>query len=248
MEESWGSRCVAVWHSVNSQWIIHFLVLVNWCWWPKERKVCLAAWIPGDVAECNFLSVFLALLWLCKIPLSLFLQVCVSSIASSLSLTLSLSLLCSICASVTRQRGDPWANSHLRCSAASLLTRLSWGSGVCRLLCSLWPTQSMAGQAASRTGPSEWWARPPRCVSGASVRGGLYGLEVFVLCRRRSRWVKGGSTPGNKGHGGRSLRWKEGGARWRFRERFIFTMATSLTVNHMQPQCAVHIRPSFALH
>lgn len=37
----------------------------------------------------------------------------------------------------------------------------------------------------------------------------------------------------------RNSNWKEGGARWRFRERFIFIMATSLTVNHMQPQCAV---------
>ena len=54
---------------------------------------------------------------------------------------------------------------------------------------------------------------------------------------------RGGQRQGTKSRG-RSSRWKEGGARWRFRERFIFTMVTSLTVNHMQPQCAVHIYPS----
>lgn len=35
------------------------------------KEVCLAAWISGDVAECNFLSVFLSLLLACKTPLSL---------------------------------------------------------------------------------------------------------------------------------------------------------------------------------
>lgn len=164
---------------------------------------------------------------------------CVSSVASSLSLTLSFSP-CSICASVTRQRGDPWANAHLRCSAASLLTRLSWGSGVCRLLCSLWPTQPMAGQAANRTGLSEWWARPLRCVSGASVRGGLFGLDGFVFFRRCRSDVRG-STPGNKGHGGRSLRWEEGGARWRFREWVYLHHGNQLDCqSHAATVCGAH--------
>lgn len=144
------------------------------CWWPLRKCVSLHGSLVMWLNASFWLFYYLE-----RLP-SLFLQVCVSSIASSLSFTLSFSPR-SICASVTRQRGDSWANSHLRCCAASLLTRLSWGSGVCRLLCSLWPTQPMAGQATSQTGLSEWWARPLRCVSGALVRGGLFGLDVFIF-------------------------------------------------------------------
>lgn len=67
------------------------------------------------------------------------------------------------------------------------------------------------------------------------------------------RWGGRSQRRGNTGHGvgegGRGVAGSplgmEGGARWRFRERFIFTNGkTSLTVNHMQPQCAQLPPPS----
>lgn len=113
---------------------------------------------------------------------------CALVVLHTLFLSLSLSLLApSLLQSHDRGGETLWANSHLRCSVASPLTWLSWGSGVCRLLCSLWLTWSMAGEAASQTGLSEWWAHQLRCVAGALARGGFFGLDVFVFCRVNSR-------------------------------------------------------------
>lgn len=110
------------------------------CQWPERKCVSL----HESLMVWQVCATFSLSSWsLCKTAVSLSFCRCALVVLHPLSLTLSFSPR-SICASVTRQRGDSWANSHLRCSAASPLTRLSWESGVCRLLCSLWPTQPMA--------------------------------------------------------------------------------------------------------
>lgn len=102
------------------------------------------------------------------------------------------------------------------------------------------------GRAGSQSDWALWMVSTPTtlCLWCLSERRPLWPRCVLFFAGAGQMSGGGGSQRQETKVMGRSSRWKEGGARWRFRERYIFTMATSLTVNHMQPQCAVHIRPS----
>lgn len=205
-------------------WDIHFLVLVSCVGWPWRKCVSLHESLM--VWQLS-LSVFLAL---CKTALSLSFCRCALVVLHPLSLTLSFSP-CSICERRLLGKLSP-----------PMLCGLSSDTAFLRVRClpsALLPlADTTDGKAGSQSDWALWMVSTPTtlCLWCLSERWPLW--PGCVCFHRRIRSDVRGSTPGNTGHavavwdGRREER--DGDSE----SGLSSPWQTSLTVNHMQPQCA----------